>query len=639
MTDPPQFSELRRVRSLTAGFLGIAQVSLENYFDAVSGGFFHRLDENADPGDFSKASTATAVSFLVDCGRWQTGPWVERETGLAAAILAAPWSSAGLDEGNAFTVSYMLEALADLADVGADFDQQHDRIGAALDDLAKLLRGNGGISISGFPPSAYLTQLASRALSRWEMFNDDVRATVLDWAKSYLNAELVIIEASAKDADPLELAYAIVLIGTLSGDMVPAQREVLRFALTEFFDTQLSDGTWPRGRPIFYYPNVGNAYCYEYEVLVQVLGVEALMPYLHEHVGGLLAAADAVSSQKFPLRKGYGWSSGHHRHFRFPESWSSASVLHFCHRLNRYLAGETRLEIFEHVDAAMVAAPPTGPLLPPAFLDSHFQFKGVALSLKETIESSLLKPITDHAADVRRGLPLPKSVPSSAIFFGPPGTSKTQLAKLIASAVGWPLLVVDPSHLLRNGSENLHSEMYLLFRMLTATEQLVVLFDEFDELVRVRQDEETPESRFLTTAMLPRLQELSNERRVVFLFATNHVEVFDPAIRRPGRFDLIVPVMPPTASEKLRHWPKVAKHLDGIDAQDDLGIRALIDKLTFDEFASIAEHLMGETTKDGVKRRCEEAAQAGTLQSFAVKEKPWETFLAEQKDFIRIPKS
>jgi SpoVK/Ycf46/Vps4 family AAA+-type ATPase len=82
----------------------------------------------------------------------------------------------------------------------------------------------------------------------------------------------------------------------------------------------------------------------------------------------------------------------------------------------------------------------------------------------------------------------------------------TELAKKVAEFLGWPLLLVDPSLLLRKGMEGMQGEANTIFRMLEEAERVVVLFDEFDELVRERGSSDSePFSRLLTTAMLPKL--------------------------------------------------------------------------------------------------------------------------------------
>jgi SpoVK/Ycf46/Vps4 family AAA+-type ATPase len=106
--------------------------------------------------------------------------------------------------------------------------------------------------------------------------------------------------------------------------------------------------------------------------------------------------------------------------------------------------------------------------------------------------------------------------------------------------------------------------------MLLSSQRVVVLLDEFDELVRERSDGDSESaSRFLTTAMLPKLAALSDARRIVYVLATNHIEHFDAAIRRPGRFDLIVPVLPPSLKAKKKQWPEIETKLAIIGTPTD----------------------------------------------------------------------
>jgi adenylate kinase family enzyme len=638
-TQPPAlFRELRRVKVLTSAFLNLSVASLANYYDAQSGGFFHRLDVENAPGDFSKASSATAVNFLVATDRWVNDPWAGNAQELANRILAVPWQSAGLPAGNPFTTAFLLEALAALRSVGATVPTDDVKVSEGLTSLKGLLAKGQGIHLDPYQASAYVTQVAVRALRAWDQLGSAEVEAVLEWSWNYVRSESVTLHASPRDSDALELAYALVLVTSLSSGLPPADREIVRYSIQQLFEAQLPDGSWPRGRPIFHYPDVGNAYCYEYELLVQLLATREIKPFLHDHLAGLMKAADAIDQRKYPLSKGYGWSSGHHRHILFPESWSTASVLHSCHLLNRFLAEETRQVIFDYVGATYLDVQSESQAkLPDDFLDSSFTYEDETKSLKDVIENLVLRPLIANLPRLRQGDPLPREVATSAILFGPPGTSKTQLARLIAQALGWPLLVIDPSHLLRNGSQNLHAEVYILFKMLTSTEEIVVLFDEFDELVRERKEDAAQESRFLTTAMLPRLQELSTERRLVFLFATNHLEVFDVAISRPGRFDVIIPVMPPTAAEKLKKWNEVATRLQELGAAGDSGATRNIELLTFDEFGAIAGRLASASSKDELLGILERAVRHGTMKSSATAEVDWEASVMDRFSDVRLP--
>jgi hypothetical protein len=92
--------------------------------------------------------------------------------------------------------------------------------------------------------------------------------------------------------------------------------------------------------------------------------------------------------------------------------------------------------------------------------------------------------------------------------------------------LGWPVLSVDPSYLVEEGLDRIQALASRLFRMLTMTEQVVVLLDEFDEMGRDRARADELLSRFITTAMLPKLASINDQRKIVFLLATNYISGF-----------------------------------------------------------------------------------------------------------------
>jgi SpoVK/Ycf46/Vps4 family AAA+-type ATPase len=85
-----------------------------------------------------------------------------------------------------------------------------------------------------------------------------------------------------------------------------------------------------------------------------------------------------------------------------------------------------------------------------------------------------------------------------------------------------------------------------LFQELRRLREVVVLFDEIDEMLRDRADKSQGKDgsmgilRFLIPGMLPKLQDLKQygeKARLIFIIATNYFDRLDPAIKRKGRID------------------------------------------------------------------------------------------------------
>ena len=221
----------------------------------------------------------------------------------------------------------------------------------------------------------------------------------------------------------------------------------------------------------------------------------------------------------------------------------------------------------------------------------------------------------------------------------------------VAAFLGWSYLSVDPSMLLRNGMEGIQAEANMIFRMLNQTDSIVVLFDEFDELVRERGSAkaEQPFSRLLTTAMLPKLATIHKRGALVFIIATNNISEFDRAISREGRFDRVVQIMPPTFQAKMKNKKWVPnKTLDLRARFRDLGLvldnemRRKMGDLTFGEFQSFAADVSRASSKQEVIRKLDTKWKDCTLQRHVPKphidskdEMTWTERCESEKTFNR----
>jgi transcription termination factor NusB len=548
------------------------QVASINYF-AHDVGFQHYKGKNK----ISVSSSATCVLSLTATYSWKAD---KSQTKALLTHLIPKKTSASLPANNPFTIAWILEAVTALAPYSDPLEATESARVTQMEQILQKAVKRGNVTIKEYPPTAYLTQLVVRVLKRRDKLNNDLKKDVTAWAWNELPKQIGLVQAKSKTADAFAVAYLAILVSAVTpGDeTTPERTSILRIGLRTFFDCQRDDGTWPLSRPLFHYQKFGNAYCYEYEMLTQLLSEPSLSDLLLDYLPNLSAAVDSVVGSAYTVEEGVqAWTSGHHPQLAFPESWATASVYHFVHKLDRLLAEAVRRHLFKYLDLPFPepVAVDKKSAFAEGFLDSTIEVQGNKQSLKEFLLEKFVRPISEEADRIADGHQFRKGTPRSAIFFGPPGTSKTELSKEIARFIGWPLLAVDPSFLLRNGMEGIQAEANAIFRILEETERVVVLFDEFDEFVRERGSSDAEQfSRLLTTAMLPKLASVHKRATLVFIIATNNIQQFDLAIRRPGRFDRVVQIMPPTfeAKKTKKNWGS-SENVDIVETLKKLGVQ------------------------------------------------------------------
>jgi len=150
------------------------------------------------------------------------------------------------------------------------------------------------------------------------------------------------------------------------------------------------------------------------------------------------------------------------------------------------------------------------------------------------------KEIVDYLKDPLKYKLLGGRIPKGALLVGPPGTGKTLMAKAVAGEASVPFFAISGSDFVEMFVGVGASRVRDMFEQARKVAPCLIFIDEIDAVGRSRfsgiggghdEREQT------LNALLVEMDGLETQEGVILLAATNRVDVLDPALLRPGRFD------------------------------------------------------------------------------------------------------
>jgi len=174
--------------------------------------------------------------------------------------------------------------------------------------------------------------------------------------------------------------------------------------------------------------------------------------------------------------------------------------------------------------------------------DKHITFANVA-GLHE--EKEELEEIVDFLQHPKKYIQVGARIPKGVLLVGPPGTGKTLLAKAVAGEAGVPFFTISGSDFVEMFVGVGASRVRDLFEDAKKNAPCIIFIDEIDAVARRRgtglggghdEREQT------LNQLLVEMDGFGVNEGIIVMAATNRVDILDPAILRPGRFDRKVSV-------------------------------------------------------------------------------------------------
>jgi len=158
------------------------------------------------------------------------------------------------------------------------------------------------------------------------------------------------------------------------------------------------------------------------------------------------------------------------------------------------------------------------------------------------------------------------------LLYGPPGTGKTLLAKAVANQCGANFIAVRGPEVRSKWFGESEEKIRFIFAKAREVAPAVIFFDEIDAIAPARGRDASGLTDSLVNQLLAEMDGIEALENVFVIAATNAPDLLDPALLRPGRFDLQVYVPLPDEAARERIF---RVHMRRMPLAEDVGVSDL----------------------------------------------------------------
>ncbi|KAF8609558.1 AAA family ATPase [Ceratobasidium sp. AG-I] len=210
---------------------------------------------------------------------------------------------------------------------------------------------------------------------------------------------------------------------------------------------------------------------------------------------------------------------------------------------------------------------------------------GGQASVQARLRESVEWPLRHPEAFARLGV----RPPGGVLMYGPPGCSKTLIARALATESGVNFVSVKGPELLNKYVGESERAVREIFRKARGAAPSIIFFDEIDALATARESADGRAHEGVLTSLLTEMDGVQELLGVTVVAATNRPDVLDSALMRPGRLDKLLYVGPPDKAGRVEIL-RIRTRKMSVDPELDLDILAdLTDGCSGAEIAALCQ--------------------------------------------------
>jgi transitional endoplasmic reticulum ATPase len=218
---------------------------------------------------------------------------------------------------------------------------------------------------------------------------------------------------------------------------------------------------------------------------------------------------------------------------------------------------------------------------------------------KVYVNDEILNEIVPLLVSIKNNSYVGKRPSKGILFYGPPGTGKTLLMNTLIEnlSLSKKLIIRGPEIISEyyGKSESRLRQIFAIAKELASKENLAIIYiDELDSIAPRRDMVRGELESRLVGQLLTLMDGLESEEKnqdghVIVIGSTNRLEALDPALRRPGRFDLEIEFFPPNEKERR----EILKILLKNEIKEKIGTPILENEKDLDEIAKLTNGFTG----------------------------------------------